>query len=123
MYACISLPIANNIHFHGQLACSGFDADALEGQGNHLDLDRCAQYMAGKLTDYYCAKKALESKDFDDTSIICKRREQQLSYTVSENSIVLAVTYRIHILISYMLIMVCYRSLYMWVRCLVLHWK
>ena len=48
--------------------------------------------MAGKLTDYYCAKKAEESKDYDDTSVICKRREEQLSHTVSDNSTVLMVT-------------------------------
>eukprot|EP01035_Chromulina_nebulosa_P023333 gene23333-30241_t len=72
---------------------SGFEADTAEGyQGNHLDLDRCAQYMAGKLTDYYCAKKAeMSKKDYDDPPVICKRRAEQLSPTASDNSTVLGI--------------------------------
>jgi hypothetical protein len=117
----LSLPIVHNIHYSWSTR-SGF-----EGQANQLDLDRCAQYMAGKLTDYYCAKKAEESKNYDDTSVICKRRKEQLSHTASDNSTVLTVTSRIRkstvvccMMISYMPIMLPFRSLFMWVYFLVL---
>jgi hypothetical protein len=70
---------------------SGFESGVLDGEVYDLDLNRCAQYLADKLTDYYCAKMAFMSKEGDEPSAICKRREEQLQAIASDNSSLLTV--------------------------------
>ena len=71
---------------------SGFESSSSNGGIYDLDLDRCAQYLADRLIDYYCTKMASMAKEGVEPWAVCNRREEQLQTIASEYSSLLTVT-------------------------------